>query len=288
MSAVPESVLMALDVLNGHARAHGCGKRAIYAYKSLAALMMVKAGEMGVRRVEVVANCLTCGGSGLWRDWQSYRGESVVYHEPCRKCGRTGKVKLQFAETSGGGRTWHHPVGQRGFELIREGLRIASWKYPNEGPAICVLEDGTEIPEIWESAGEWLPNQPGKVLEPDRAAEMLCIVEHWVLTGERCTGQLGWFRDTALREMKNYSLKLKRLDEPCWQCGSEPATHHYAGTGRDLGRLDFSRCVCDACAEIKPTVWPTEPSPAMLTPAVVRWREVRATWAPMEPAMDWY
>ena len=55
MSAVPDPVLSALDRLNGHARAWGCGKRAIYTYKTMAALALAQAGELVARPVIVVA-----------------------------------------------------------------------------------------------------------------------------------------------------------------------------------------------------------------------------------------
>ena len=214
---VPEPVLAALDRLNGHARAHGCGRRAIYSYKTMAALALARAGEMTVRSVKVAADCLSCGGTGLWRDCL---GDGLVRHANCRKCARTGKVTLRFVETTSGPRVWHHPAVGPGYDILRAAWRIKDWRFADDGRDIAILDDGTEREQVWEPAGDWQPNRPGERLEGEAAAALLNIVEDWVVEVSPAILPSPWMKESALCEMRDYSLRLPRDGaERCCKCG---------------------------------------------------------------------
>src|SRR4029077_2730944 len=99
--------------LNGHARAFGCGKSAIYTVKTMAAIVSALEGELTFRPVAVTVDCSTCGGSGQF--WH-YHPEDK---SPCRRCSARGKVKLDFVESRIGARTWHHPWIEGGGHILR-------------------------------------------------------------------------------------------------------------------------------------------------------------------------
>src|SRR6185369_15682491 len=92
---VPVDVAIALSRLNEHARAHGCGREAVYAYKALAALQAAVAGQANARPVATMAKCHYCNGTG--RFICMYEGPTS---ERCRKCSATGYVHLRFVETT--------------------------------------------------------------------------------------------------------------------------------------------------------------------------------------------
>lgn len=102
MTDLPE-ILSALSRLNVHARAWGCGKKAIYAYKTFAAAEFATEA----RPVFVPVKCHHCNGTGIYRDWDGYeRG-------PCYRCTK-GIVTLRFVESTIGDFRWHHPTGNGG------------------------------------------------------------------------------------------------------------------------------------------------------------------------------
>lgn len=264
--SVPADVLAALDRLNGHARAFGCGKSAIYTYKKLAALRMALAGEVEARPIAVTVDCGRCGGTGLY--WE----QDPSWKTPCRSCGRHGKVRLEFVETTLGGHVWHHPYSDAGIDILRAAWGIASFDYEGER-AVAVLADGSRRTIIYEAPGDWLPNRRGERLPADDAARLLNAVEGWVasLPTLQFPEPWWWYPESAQRAIRSYALDLGHIEGPCWRCGSSSdlvtcAIGHY---GR---RLHFALRICAAC-DTQPRIWPGDadvPKHA-LTPAIRAW-----------------
>lgn len=278
MTTVPKPVLAALDLLNSHAGAFGCGKKAIYKYKTVAALVMAHAGELTARPVKVEAKCHSCDGTGLWRDWYSYKNEPVVNHSPCRKCRRTGKVMLRFVETRFGDRCWHHPAVGNGWDILRTAWRIVGSRYPHDGPGIWILADGREItiPED-ELITDWEPGRRGKRLDIEEAVSLLNIVESWLTESKNHldAGDSRWPVERALQEMRRYQLDIGRTDDTCCVCGVG-IDHAYDNNGdypRSLGfiryRLHWEERTCLSCRDAKHPE--KAPPPELLTPEITAW-----------------
>jgi hypothetical protein len=276
MTAVPEPVLAALDRLNSHARANGCGARAIYAYKTVAAIALGVAGEIEARPFQIGVKCRDCDGTGRFRYWDEPADSKGA---PCRTCRAKGTAVLKFIETRhiGHERVWHHPVRNLSYPTLRASWGIVETRYSliDAEPDYWILADGTRRPIAWgPPPASWEPNRPGERLDDSAAAEALNVVEAFLLdreTREMWPRELEGYKDTALREMRRYRLRLDREPEPCWRCGAaeDLATVRHCGSGSRL--LDFSRAVCQRHSEEKPIVWPTEPNPECLTPPVREW-----------------
>ena len=263
----PQEVLAALDRLNGHARAWGCGKSAIYTYKKLVALRMALAGEVVARPIAITVDCNRCGGTGLY--WE----QDPNWKTPCRSCGRRGKVRLEFVETTLAGYVWHHPYADAGIDILRAAWGIASFDYEGDA-AVAVLVDGQRRPIVYEAAGDWTPNRRGERLAADDAAHLLNTVEAWVAAlppiarGE----PWWWLPEGAMRAVRSYQLDLGRIEGPCYRCGrSDDLVDHGIG---HVGRLlHFSLRICAACDKEQPRRWPGDgdvPAHA-LTPAIRAW-----------------
>lgn len=265
-TAVPADVLAALDRLNGHARAHGCGKTAVYTYKKLAAMQAAIAGELAARPVTVTVPCQRCGGTGRYRPWwddDATRG--------CFGCGARGQVRLDFVETTIGAYVWHHPYTDAGHDILRAAWSIATYDYERDG-TIAVLADGTRRAIVYESPGDWRPNRGGERLSGDDAARLLNPVEAWVASLPALVrGDPWWWQyEAAQRAIARYALDLGRVGEACWCCGASEVTN--LGIGHRSGRLHFALRICGRCYN-EPRRWPTEedvPASA-ITPAIRAW-----------------
>jgi hypothetical protein len=167
-------VIAALVTLNSHARAYGCGKRAIYAYKTLVCGPLIAAGRATVCLRQWAGVCDHCRGTGQYVD--SY-GERWPH---CRRCANTGRVTLKFVETELlGGPTWHCPFDYHGGgRYLAELARAAMW----DGEKGRWMDREGNDPIFWNVANGWTPKQPGEKLIPDDAATALNTVEAWVLT----------------------------------------------------------------------------------------------------------
>jgi hypothetical protein len=149
-SPCPPEALAALSRLNVHARAFGCGKQAIYAYKTFVACEFATEA----RAVEVSVSCHHCSGTGIYRDWNGCK------RGPCYRCTK-GVVILKFIESRVGDFRCHHPYSDPGMTILRSVWGITSWKFPAEGGDRLTLSDGNERELVWEAAGDWAPNTPG-------------------------------------------------------------------------------------------------------------------------------
>lgn len=244
VSAVSADVLGALHRLNGHARAYGSGKRAIYRYKTLVAALLVVQGEASAQLVQWTGTCGHCGGTGRYVD---SCGERFPH---CRQCSSTGTVTLKFVETMlPDGVEWHHPWTQdQGGVEIADLAGLARWQ-SNE-PRGWRDAKGSE-PIFWNVASNWQPRQPADRLLSDDAAAAMNVVEAWVLASVLPpSSTLHWMRERALREMRGYVLDLGRVGLRCWYCQSPEISIGLGRPGPPLfmvsGRLSraFARGPC--------------------------------------------
>lgn len=263
MTAVPIHVLDALDMLNGHARAFGSGSRAIYAYKTLAALNLAEAGDLAARPVFVDAPCRSCDGSGLFRHYDHHQNESVVRHENWRTCKRTGKVRLLFTETTFFGYCWHHPISSGGSEILR-----AAWRFLIDQPMII---DGSQLDATPQPVGDWMPNRPAEQLTHRVALLLLNLVEEWLIALPET-----YEVRAVLRQMRGYSLRLDRHPRDpeatlCCLCG-QPVGEDSTAIGMLAYKLDWSEACCALCRAEQPFKFPKGPPPAhLITPPLRRW-----------------
>jgi len=267
---VDESVITALCRLNGHARAYGFGKRAVYAYKTLVAALLAASGDVGVQLVRWSGPCDRCAGTGVYTFWE---GGSA----PCRHCAR-GTVTLKFVETTfpGSGVVWHHPFDTGSGAEISKAAKVAWWdgekgRYTNA--------DGNE-PIFWNVASNWTPRLKGEQLNPDDAAMALNAVEEWLLpidfgrTGPPYDGPHGpvpyWLASAAKREMRGYVIDLGRVGLKCWYCGSYEVV---SGLCRMGPPFTWSAPVCREHQQRPVGQWPaqSELPPWMLTPPLEEW-----------------
>ncbi len=267
-------VLKALCRLNGHARAYGCGKRAIYAYKTLVAALLASEGAIGVRLVQWTGKCGRCDGTGIWQGW--YPGDKAS----CRHCAR-GQVTLKFTETKlEDGTVWHHPFDAQGGSG-RDIARVS-------GAAIWSDDryKDAEGREVWFApvTSQWTPRLPGERLNVDETALALNTVEAWVLvqafphryTGigqpEPVTNSLHWLVTAAVRELRRYHLDIGRIGFKCWYCGSHEIT---MGLGRSGPPFSWCAPVCATHQHTPLEQWPAKDDlPAWaITQPLEEWRE---------------
>lgn len=270
IAPVPHDVAAALSRLNEHARAHGCGRDAIYAYKALAALLAAVAGQTNVRPVAMMAKCLSCDGTGKFID----RHDGPT-NDPCRKCSRSGYVHLRFVETTIQGQAWHHPWERSGAEIFSAANGWATIRYLHVTREMEIEREGCEAQRIgFGSLGDWKPNQPGEKLKGEAAAALLNVVEDWVLGMRISTPRLHWPLETAQRATRGYQLEIGRIGTACHYCGSTDVS---IGQGHWGTLLHFSLPVC-AAHERMSTERQDKMIPwAALTPEVRRWL-VRRGW----------
>lgn len=260
---VPAAVTSALHRLNGHARAYGFGKHAIYRYKTLAAALLVVGGEAKAQLVLWSGTCGHCGGTGRYVD--SY-GERFPH---CRQCESSGRVTLKFVETTlPDGVVWHHPwkYDQGGVE-IGDLAGLARWDA--SGRQGWRDAKGNE-PIFWNVGSNWHPRQSAEQLLPDDAATSLNTVEAWALA---CvlppSNTLHWMRERALREMRGYVIDLGRVGLRCFYCESPDIA---VGLGRSGPPFSWSAPVCREHSRYEPSLWPTVLPEWVMTPPLVEWK----------------
>jgi hypothetical protein len=276
---IDEPVISALCRLNSHARAFGCGKRAIYAYKTLVAAMLASSGEIAVRLVEWVGPCGRCSGTGIYQGWYGPGDKAPCYH--CRR----GTVTLRFVETKfPDGVVWHHPFDvSSGGPDIAKAAGAAFWCYDRYKDA--------EGREVWFApvTSNWTPRLTGERLNVDEAALALNTVEAWVLTQafphrwtehgrdvegkqEPVTNTLHWLVSSANRELRGYGLDIGRIGFKCWYCGSQEIT---CGLCRMGLPFTWSAPVCAEHQKTPVDQWPAKDDlPAWaITPPLSEWRE---------------
>jgi hypothetical protein len=262
------AIVPAIDRLNGHARAGGSGRRAIYEYKTLAALTLALLGALAVRPVAATVKCACCGGTGRWSDWYDTRSADT---EPCRACSSAGKVTLRFVESRAGEHVWHHPYPRPGMGILAAAWRAVSTDYERD-VTILRLVDGTARAVIFESAGAWTPMRGGERLRGEEAAALLNPVEDWAIRkppGLLSGGSSQWVRECACAEMRKYDLDLGQLGAACFVCGALPIK---INLGHMRQGLQWSTPVCEAHYALRTELWPKGLPPASaFTPAIRAW-----------------
>ena len=261
---LPPEILEAVSSLNVHARAWGSGKLAIYTYKSfIAADYAIEA-----RLVSVPAKCHHCGGSGRYKDW------SGVDCGECYRC-TNGIVTLNFVETTIGDHRWHHPIHDSGWSVLHAVWDIRSTRYPDQGPGIATLGDGSERLISFVPADGWGPNMPGATRLPaDEACRLLNLVERWIAAVVRQREGSRFLLDRAMREMFQYAVDLDPdYSGKCCDCGS-PKKRIGLCSGQGMkwrgGWARFLRPMCEACHGMG-LYWPQEPAEGQLMPNVLEW-----------------
>jgi hypothetical protein len=276
---VPLPVLQALDRLNAHARAYGCGKRAIYAYKTLACLVLAHAGALQVRPVGVMVKCHNCAGTGQFIYWDGEKSG-----ERCRTCAASGYLHLRFVETKAGDICWHHPWstsagGDDGRQIFIAARKLENCSYrPVTRTLWLVAKDGAETEVPFEDAGAWKPNSGGTKIEGEALAELLNTVEWWIeqLPDWNVPGELVWRVVSAQRARLEYALDLgRRLGGRCHYCGGEAS----GGQAHMPGLLAWSVPTCTQHAGMPVEQWDKTVPPAALTPEVLKWL-ARRGWSP--------
>lgn len=259
MTAIPPDVLDALGQLNAHARAMcGGGKRAVYAYKALAARLLAEAGALNATTVDVLVKCHGCDGTATFRYWDGRSGG------PCRTCNRRGYIRLQFVVTSHDERSWHHPWQHGGRGILQAAWRAVRIDWIEADRYAAILGDGTPWPITWHDPGDWQPNRPVERLPGETAVELLNVVERWVLS---LPDRLSW---NARHYMPRYTIDLGHIGSCCYNCGA-PDVSLWCGKTRSRSRLQWAEPLCATCNQIEPKVWPDELRDDELSPAVLEW-----------------
>ncbi|WP_439392358.1 hypothetical protein ACRQ5Q_22445 [Bradyrhizobium sp. PMVTL-01] len=264
MITTPADIAAAISILNAHARAYGCGKEAIYAYKKVAALIDARAGIAQARPVGVLAECRNCRGTGLFFSW--YEGQS---NERCRTCSATGKVYLRFVETTISGHRWHHPYIDAGLPILYAALGSPEINFDaGARDLINKYKDGRCERRPFESAGDWQPNAPGEKLEAERAAELLNLVEGWISTLGGADVPQTWPLDYARQCIKTYALELGCVGEACHYCGAGDIKTRFGTWSK---HLRWSHPVCKDHADMPSTQWDKTPPLDALGPHARAW-----------------
>lgn len=263
MTMPPDDVIAAIGRLNQHARAWGCGRKAIYGCKGVVTIAAGEAGALQGRLIAWIGKCSACDGTG--KHWE--------FGARCRRCSTTGKVRLQFLETTfPDGHVWHHPwqvneLGFVGWEIARSIWGIVEWAQDGSGGYYTPdpAWEGGIRPLSWEPAETWSPRLPAERLPIAELAPLLNTVESWMAT----SAAGGWLRSSALHQMARYRLDIGRADGPCCLCGAAP-THGLGFMPREL-RLHWSRPVCDGHRDMHPRNWPQSLPEELVTPAIRTW-----------------
>lgn len=262
---IPQPVLAAIDRLNGHARSYGCGKDAIYAYKSLACLMLALAGGLQARPVALMVRCHRCQGTG-WFHW-----DGVKTDEHCLTCAHAGFVHLCFAETTIGPYVWHHPYNRSGHSILLAALKVASLDYRGR-MLIATGHDGATREIRFESPGEWTPRQRGERLQGEALAAFLNVVEDWIdafqIDNYDIRVRLQYPRERAQQEMKRYALDLGRTGAVCHYCCNADV---YTGQHHIYQLLEWSIPSCRDHTVMPVAQWDNDLPPTAITPEVERW-----------------
>lgn len=269
----PAVPIAALSRLNAHARAPSSSNErdAIYAYKTLAALILAAEGAASLRFVRWRGKCVYCD-KGRYHHWDWEPGYTVA----CRDCGGSGVRVLRFTETTlPGGHVWHHPWNGRTLPGLYIARAAAGAELQDDGE--YRLRDGSLLE--WQDPGEWRPMLPAERLPLAELVALLNQVEDWV---DIAPPSFGWPRDRALNFLRQrrhtgvigdpshgYRLDLGRAGGGCFVCGD--AANIVIHFGRMTPLFHWSLPVCVAHRDAP---HPTDPPPAsLITPEVRRWLE---------------
>lgn len=270
----------AISRLNAHARAFGQGYRAIYAYKTLAAVTLAMDGAATIRFVRWIGTCNRCT-NGRYSHWEWEDGYTVR----CRDCGGTGERALRFtATTLPNGDVWHHPwegPNSSGRDIATEVLGLA---FVDDGRGNYHHETAIGQRIEWRDPGEWRPNLPPARLETAELVPLLNQVEDWV---DASTAPAGchWMWEKARRYLRkcstrsyaefpdSYQLDIGRAPGGCFVCGDEGDLSGCYGRMTPL--LHWSLPVCKRHGQGPDKVpFPKDPPPdALITPDIRRWLE---------------
>jgi hypothetical protein len=262
---VPDDVLRALDCLNSHARAKGCGVRFIYSAKLVASIALAAAGVSNVRALGVKTKCRSCLGSGWWHC--RYRGRT---NSACRICRQTGSVYLRFAEIATRSAVWHTPWERGGSDILCAALNATRVEYVPETRSIAIVRaDGGSDEAKFTSAGDWQPNLGGQRLGGEDAAALLNAVDAWIWT-VNLDGEFHWRVRIARDRMLQYALELGRTGSCCHYCGATNVTsgqaHRLSGSW-----LYWSTPVCERHEMMPLEHWDRAIPDHAITPAVEHW-----------------
>lgn len=264
IAAIPLAQLGRLNAFARKPQAFG-PRNAIYAYKLLATLTLVAAGQAKLRFVKWTGKCIHCDG-GWFTHWMWEAGDRVR----CRDCRRTGKRTLHFTETTlPDGQVWHHP-----WEGRTDPGRIIC-----NAAGIAWHDDANPID--WQDAGAWQPNQPGAELSVDDVAGALCDVEDWIDGASFHHLPQQWPVDSARRYLRRqkhrlvieepssgYCLVLGRAAGGCHVCGDTQNHDTNLGCFNAGHTLEWTVAVCKTHRALG---WPKTPPASLITPNVRRW-----------------
>lgn len=273
-SCVVTIPIAALSRLNHHARSRGgrgTARKAIYAYKSLAALELASEGKAALRFVKWTGKCNRCD-NGRFNHWSWGDGHYVS----CRDCGGTGLRTLCFAETTlPDGLVWHHPFPSPGYDIACEAIGL---HLDDKGDYRS--RDGALIG--WGSPGFWEPNAPAEALERNNLVTLLNEVEDWV-EAHHGRSACSWLYKQAKRYLHLPDQK-PAWDEPSYSyqidLGKAPGGCFVCGDDGDLDTICFGRATplfhwsLPVCKGHRSSPHPDGPPPeVMITPEIRRWRE---------------
>lgn len=226
-----EQIMAAVDTLNSFVRSPSCASMGYgYTYKHYfyrhikrhAIRRLNEEGPCSHRRICVWAKCKSCGGTGNWREANSYRGAVKCY-----TCGGDGNVQLRFIETHvsvGPGYRWHTPA--------------IEWSHIT-----------SEDVESGEPPADWKPNTPGKDLTPEQFAVTTVVAEtafprHCPVHGPS-SYQRDAYNDVPESDCSMYPLYIGDTDASrCSLCGDPPTAGAYACCE---GHLRWTDHVCAGC-----------------------------------------
>lgn len=248
-----EHIILRVSAMNSylrseaHRRGHsGYLPHVAYFYKVECIKRCRSEGLAEHKRADVWTKCRDCGGDGKYVDSYGWT------HDHCWRCSSTGRVHLQFVETTVPGAVWLTPKDK-------------VWDFMGQ----------TQIDQLPETAENWQINQPGQDLTPSQVAEHMCEIEAFFpLRPKPFYVQWDWGGNEC-DPYAAYSLWAGRADSPgCFLCGAE-MDHLYGGHVTRTGRLYWSARICKACSDRKGAfdAMSRRIPDSLLTPEIRRWVE---------------
>lgn len=278
--------IAALSRLNPHARAFGAGYRAIYDYKTLAAIVAGLEGSASLRFVRWTGKCNRCE-NGRFRHWDWAPGETVR----CRSCSGAGRRTLRFTETHfADGPCWHHPWEGRwsrpGYDLAQAVLGVA-WNQTSTSASDYVTASGQRVE--WQDVMDWHPNMPAERLPIAELVPLLNEVEDWVeaqrpddnsearwrakrAREHLCTWPPSTYFDEDAEPSSGYRLAIGRQPGGCFVCSSDDLDTYRYGAGNR--QIEWSLPICKRHGgepERAPHPKNPVPPPELITPEIRRW-----------------
>ena len=276
-TTIRSNVLTAIGRLNTHARSSGGypQRSAIYAYKTLAALMLAVDGGASLRLIKWTGKCNRCH-DGRFSHWEWNDGYTVA----CRDCAGTGRRTLRFTETTlPDGQVWHHPW---------EGPTMPGRDIARAAVGLTLQDDGEYRTGdgailVWEEPGAWHPLLPANPLSLGHLVDHLNEVEDWVeAQPDRPRGQEFWWKWEAAKRYLQQTAHPRVLGEPSHgyilELGRAPGGCFVCDDESDLDTICFGRMTpllhwrLPVCKVHRNSPHPKDPPPAaMITPAIRRW-----------------